>query len=787
MENNRQALDDIDNKILDVFTWMDETYERTKKSYDTEKTIHELFEEQVKKCPEKTAIIYQNKSITYKELNRKSNQLARKLRQYGIKRNMIVGLMVQRSIEMIIGILGIIKAGGCYLPIDPKFPMTRIQYMIHESNVNLIITQHELSDNFIFDGTLMYIDDDFLYSGEDSDLDNVNNSSDLIYVIYTSGSSGKPKGVMIKHQSVHNFILGMVDVIDFHSDKSILCLTTISFDIFVLETLLPLTIGMQIMIADPRKVSTDLLNHQPDMLQTTPSTMKLMLNDPSNLGLIARLSEIMLGGEPLPRHLLSELRRLTKATIFNMYGPTETTIWSTVKKILSEDDITIGLPIANTQLCIVDERGIPVSLGSAGELCISGDGLASGYLHRSDLTSERFRNHPYYPAMKMYKTGDRVRLLKNGEIEYLGRIDQQVKIRGFRIELAEIEDCLQEHYLIKECVVTAKENEMGESYLVAYYVADNELTKMNLIFHLSESLPEYMIPSYFVRLQQIPLTPNGKIDRLSLPEPDMKRPNLDTDYLAPNTDEESAIAAIWGKVLKLDLVGVNDNFFELGGNSILLSRMYVELEEHFKMKLQISDIFSYPTVSKLARYLAEQKSKYRSISEKIIDQELQKKLSYIADVCRMNISYLLAAAFGFLLSEELRQEKLRIIAYLNGDSSMSILNFNFDDITQFDEVYKQIEREVLNAKGMNLHPNTKSDHSTTNEGSMLFAYDSEQEVQKYSDISLLVTQEDSSFHLKMVFNNKKFKQNIMTHWLAKYKKLVTIIIGELTTVNGEMK
>lgn len=587
-------------------------FNNTEMEYPQNITVNRLFEEQASNNPGSTALVFKNRILTYSELNHSANRLARLLRDNGAKPGRIVGIMVERSPEMIIGIMAILKAGCAYLPIDPEYPAERIKYMLDDSGSDILISQSHLIDKVGIDEEGIKVVDigDKLLSGIDSsNFDAANTESDIAYVIYTSGSTGKPKGVMLAHRSVINFIYGMAAQIDFSPRKTILALTTISFDIFVLETLLPLCIGMKIVIADELEqkdaalLSRLIMQHGVEMLQITPSRMQLLMSNEECLTCFANLKDIMIGGEAFPVKLLDRLKRLTEARIYNMYGPTETTVWSSVKELTDSENITIGKPIANTQMYILDENYIPLPAGEAGELYISGDGLAVGYLNRPELTEERFMQNPFIKGGRMYRTGDLARWLQNGEIECLGRVDNQVKIRGYRVELGDIEASLSAHKSIDEAAVTAVEDGNGFKFLCAYIVSKSELKVSELREYLLRKLPEYMVPSKFIRLNEMPLTPNGKIDRKSLPK-DIAAMDTGAEYIASATPTQHKLIQLLKEILQLQgRISIIDKFLDLGGHSLKAAIFASRILKEFGVSVQISDIFKYQTVKALAEFI----------------------------------------------------------------------------------------------------------------------------------------------------------------------------------------
>ncbi len=587
-------------------------FNKTLEDYEREKCTCQLFEDQVKQIPDSIALVFGDTKVTYKELNERSNQLARLLREKGVEPGRIVGILVERSLEMIIGLLGILKAGGAYLPLDPLYPEERIKYMLEDSDAPILLTQEKLLDKVErigFQREIIDIFDEGIYKGDASNIESMARPDDLIYVIYTSGSTGKPKGVMLEHRNVVNFIKGMATHIDFSPGKTIVALTTISFDIFVLETHLALAKGLTVVMAsemeqnDPALLKDVIIKNNVDMLQVTPSRLRLLMGSDDFVKSMADLRELMVGGEPFPNDMLGVLKQAFNGKIYNVYGPTETTVWSTLQDLTDRDDINIGIPIANTQIYIVDKENRLQPTGVPGELCIGGDGLARGYMNRPDLTDEKFCENPFESGKKMYRTGDLGIWLSNGELQCLGRMDYQVKIRGNRIELGEIESHLSQHEDVSDVTVVDKDDNIGNKLLVAYYVADIDISPANFRDFLKKSLPDYMVPSRFIRIDALPLTPNGKVDRKALPEPEDLRPVVETEYVAPGNDIEKALVKAWEEALNIERIGVNDNFFELGGHSLLIMKVIAKLQLHYPVSIQ--DFFDYQTVAKLAERITE--------------------------------------------------------------------------------------------------------------------------------------------------------------------------------------
>src|SRR5579864_5785415 len=497
--------------------------------YARDKGIHQLFEAQAAQTPNAVAVVFQNRQLTYGELDRRANQLARHLLKLGAAPDGLIGICVERSLDMIVGLLGILKAGSAYVPLDPAYPADRIAFMLEDAEAPLLITQSQLVEHLPRGNSRrVLIDSDWYEIALQSEASTALtvDPSNRAYVIYTSGSTGKPKGVQITHRAVVNFLTTMAQQPGLHADDRLLAVTTLCFDIAGLEIYLPLTQGASVEIVS-REIASDgnellakLASSSATVMQATPATWRMLLE----AGWTGdRRLKILIGGEAVSQKLAQQLLERS-GSVWNVYGPTETTIWSTISKLeVGLTAVTIGRPIGNTEIFILDTLLQPVPIGVAGELHIGGDGLARGYLKRPELTAEKFIAHPLNPDPKarLYKTGDLVRYLPNGNIEFLGRIDHQVKIRGFRIELGEIETVLRAHPAINDTVVVAREDTPGDKRVVAYFVPIQGAspTTSELRSFMREKLPEYMLPSVFVTLASMPLTPNGKVDRLALPVP----------------------------------------------------------------------------------------------------------------------------------------------------------------------------------------------------------------------------------------------------------------------------
>ncbi|HZL49532.1 MAG TPA: amino acid adenylation domain-containing protein [Terracidiphilus sp.] len=593
-----------------VYQW-----NNTEAGYPKDVPLAQLIEQQVQRTPNAVAVVYGKQRITYQELNVRANRLAHQLRKLGAGPDETVGVYLERSTDMIVALLAIVKAGAAYLPLDPLFPPDRLGYMLEDSNARLLITQQSLrADLPKFAGTMVLLEDEGWQGNASDNLAIAVGPEHLAYLIYTSGSTGKPKGVEVPRGALTNLLWSVREWLQFSDRDRLLAVATISFDIAAADVWLPLVVGAQMVVASRESAADgnalrDLLEQQNiTFLQATPITWRLLFE----AGWRGKQDmQAVCTGEAMPPEVAAKLAPVVKR-LWNLYGPTETTIWSTGFEVTDgEKKILIGRPLANTQCYILDAQRQPVPIGVTGELYIGGGGLARGYLNRPELTAEKFVADPFGGAeARMYRTGDLARYLPDGNIECLGRIDHQVKLRGFRIELGEIEARLAEHPAVREAVVVAREDTPGDKRLVAYYIAsplvdeseEGTVGAEQFRSHLSASLPDYMIPAAFVRLESLPLTPNGKLDRKALQAPEADAYST-YNYEPPQGEMEMELAAIWTDVLKLERVGRHDNFFKLGGHSLAAVQVVTRLRQALGVELTIRDLFAQPVLHLFAEHI----------------------------------------------------------------------------------------------------------------------------------------------------------------------------------------
>ena len=660
-----------------------EEWNDTAVEYPQQQCIHQLFEAQVERTPNAVAVVFEQEQLTYCELNTRANQLAYYLQQLGVKPEVLVGICVERSLHMIIGLLAILKAGGAYVPLDPSYPKERLAYMLEDSQPKVLLTQQQLVENLPTQtAKLVCLDSNWELIAQHSkqNPDYHPSNDNLAYIIYTSGSTGKPKGAMNTHRGICNRLLWMQDQYQLTDTDRVLQKTPFSFDVSVWEFFWPLITGARLVVAqpeghrDPNYLVNVIAQQQITTLHFVPSMLKVFL-EAEGLEKCQSLMRVIVSGEALPVQLQQRSGDRLNAQLHNLYGPTEAavdvTFWQCQDSVTNQNTVPIGRPIANIQIYLLDEHFNPVPIGVPGELYIGGVGLARGYFNRPDLTAEKFIPNPFQRGKgaetspsggfqpsellprgdakrerreqgsrgekedqssnyseRLYKTGDLARYLPNGEIEFIGRIDYQVKIRGFRIELGEVEALINQYSGVRETVVVATDAQN----LVAYVVPQTEQTLIisELRHFLESKLPNYMVPAAFVTLEALPLSPNGKVDRKALRAPDTVRPQLEAVYQPPQTEVEQTIVDIWQEILNLESVGIHDNFFELGGHSLLLVQVHSKLREAFKSNVSIIDLFRYPTIRSLAEYFSQIKNLPQSYlieipTEKILHGKVQQR------------------------------------------------------------------------------------------------------------------------------------------------------------------
>jgi non-ribosomal peptide synthetase component F/methionyl-tRNA formyltransferase/acyl carrier protein len=621
-------------------------WNKTKVDYPRHLCIHQLFEAQAELTPDAVAVVFEEQQITYQQLNSLANQLAHHLRKLSVAPETLVGIYMERSLQTIVGLLGILKAGGAYLPLDQSYPAERIAFILDDAQVPVLLTQAHLAGDLpVHQAQVVCVDTELCTISNESkeNVDSGITPDNLSYVIYTSGSTGKPKGVMVCHSNVVNFFTGMDGCIPHDAPGVCLAVTSLSFDISVLELLWTLARGFKVILyADKTRdqaligqlsagtnkeiepselantnkgvedysIPAQINRHNVTHFQCTPSMASMLLMDDETRVALRNIGTFLVGGEPLPLALAMHLKQILSGNVVNMYGPTETTIWSSTYTVDGEEStIPIGRPIANTEIYILDSNLQPVPVGVEGELFIGGDGVARGYLKRPDLTADRFIKHPFNdnPGARLYRTGDLARYRSDGNIEFLSRIDHQVKIRGHRIELGEIETVLEQHPAVREAVVVAREDTPNDKRLVAYLIPNqnDKVSSSELRDYMKLTLPEFMIPSRIVKLKAFPLTPNRKIDRKALPAPGQVPIESEIAYVQPKNELERTIADIWQGLLNVPKVGINDNFFDLGGHSILVVQTIHRLREVINSELSVVDIFRFPTIQALSDYLSQ--------------------------------------------------------------------------------------------------------------------------------------------------------------------------------------
>src|SRR5262245_23319453 len=715
-------------------------WNQTAADYPRDRCVHELFEQQVELTPDAVAVVYEGTYLTYRGLSRRANQLAHYLRKFGVGAEVTVGLCVERSLEMIVGLLGVMKAGGAYLPLDPSYPPERLAFMLEDAGAGVALAERRLKEPLqSFAGRLLCLDEEWERVEQESEHEAISEvgAENLAYVIYTSGSTGRPKGVMLRHQSLTNYLLWAVG----HYPLDVGCgapvHSSLSFDLTITSLLPPLLVGSSVHLLPKHNEIESLAavlsrRHGYSLVKLTPAHLQVLAELLKGVDLNGAAHAFVIGGENLSVQTVGWWReRAAKTRFFNEYGPTESVVGCSVYEVglqleseAERDSVPIGRPIANTRLYLLDNRQEIVPKGVVGELCIGGDGLARGYLNHPDLTAERFVPCPYggEKGGRMYRTGDRARYEEDGNLEFLGRVDDQVKIRGYRIELGEIEASLNQHASVEQVVVLAREDEPGEKRLVGYVVARQQVGVRELREYLQERLPDYMLPGAIVQLEAMPLTPNGKIDRRALPKPELN--GTGRFYVGPRTAVEEIVCVIWAEALRVEQVGIYDNFFELGGHSLMATQVVSRMRNLLGVEVSLRKLFTHPTAAAIAAEVEQQQRRggdapVESIARVARDGELplsyaQQRLWFIDQLepgsaaynipCAVRLAGRLdAEALGRSLNEiVVRHEVLRTsFPSIDGEprqkiQELSDLRPDFIDLTKSDErEQRERLREIL--------------------------------------------------------------------------------------------
>jgi aspartate racemase len=599
----------------------------TSRDYPKDLCIHRLFEAQAERTPNAVAVVFpstgsghsEDQQLTYSELNCRANQLAHYLKKRGVGPEVLVGICMERSLDMVVGLLGILKAGGAYVPLDPSYPKERLAFMLEDTQAPVLLTQQHLIESLPEQGAhVVCLDRDWKIISREKEDNPVSTTSanNLAYVMYTSGSTGRPKGVSVIHRGVVRLVKG-TNYAELTEKEVFLQFAPLSFDASTFEIWAPLLNGAKLVVFPPHTPSLKELGQvirqsHVTTLWLTSALFQLMVQD--HIESLSGFKQLLAGGDVLSLpHVKRVLKKLPGCRLINAYGPTENTTFTCCYSMTFPeqvgDSVSIGTPIANTQVYILDSHLNPVPIGVSGELCIGGDGLARGYFNHPELAAEKFIPHPFSnePGARLYKTGDLARYFPDGTIEFLGRMDHQVKIRGYRIELGEIETILEEHSRIGQAVVVGREETRGDKRLVGYVVPNGAPAPdtSELRSFVQRKLPDYMVPSAFVFLDALPLTPSGKVDRRALPALDQSRPELEIPFVAPRTPLEESMAKIWAELLKVEKVGVHDNFFALGGHSLLATQVISRVRDAFHAEVFLPSLFEKPTLAGFAEAVTE--------------------------------------------------------------------------------------------------------------------------------------------------------------------------------------
>jgi amino acid adenylation domain-containing protein/non-ribosomal peptide synthase protein (TIGR01720 family) len=675
--------------ILDSEWTLLKSFNQTNQPFSKDQTIVELFEQQVKSTPNQTALVYEGQTLSYQELNERANQLAYYLRAKGVKPETRLAICLDRGFEMLVGILGILKSGGAYVPIDPQYPAERVQYMLEDCSATIVVSTSAQSALFQEHQAIKQTELDQLDLSKypKTNPDKTVTQDNLAYVIYTSGSTGKPKGVMIEHGNVYSFIDWCKREFNAQSFEMVYAGTSMCFDLSVYEFFYPLSIGKTIRILENGlEISKYIKTDQQVLTNSVPSVIESLLKQQTDF---SNAKVINMAGEPISDYVQQTLDTQT-IEVRNLYGPSEDTTYSTVYRLSPQTSLKIGKPIANTKVFILSPTQDLLPIGVKGEIYLGGAGLARGYLNNEALTQEKFIPNPFDKTERLYRTGDIGRWLKDGNIEYLGRVDDQVKIRGFRIEPGEIESAIAESKLVSQSVVIAQADQTGSNRLIVYVVVGKTYQKQELLAYLRSKLPDYMIPSVIMELENIPLTANGKVDKRALPHVDQ---SSDKQYIAPRNKTEKALAEIWQQLLEIENVGIDANFFELGGHSLLAMRVISQVGKTLDIELKVKDLFQNPSIRQLAFYVSKQS---QGLLLPAIDKQIRPE--------QIPLSFSQERLWFIDQLEGSVQYHIPAVLHLKGKLNQKALNQSFQQIVSRHEVLRTVIRQAQGQPYQQINP-----------------------------------------------------------------------------------
>lgn len=800
IKNPEQPVEDIDCMTKEEEKLILHDFNQTARDYPKDKTILDMLEQVSKDRADKTAVVFKEQSLTYEELNRKSNQVARKLRENGIRPNDRVMIIARRSLEMVIGICGILKAGGAYLPVDASLPDERIRYMLEDSDAKCVLVYHRPLD--MVNVNVISLEGMENWTESDADLQKVNKPHDLAYCIYTSGTTGQPKGVMIEHQNLIKLVINQ-DYVVFDEHTRLLQTAQLAFDASAFEIWGPVLNGGTVhiiedkMLLDCNAFKQYLIEHKINTVFMTTALFNQMVNFDSNI--FDTVSYLMFGGEKASEKQVDMILERGKVKDFiNLYGPTEGTTLTThyhIKKDYACVKLPIGKPISNTQVYVMNQNKL-CGIGIPGELCIAGDGVARGYLNREEYTKEKFKDNPFGPG-KLYYTGDLVRWMPDGNIEFTGRIDEQVKVRGFRIELGEIANAIGNIPYVKQVVVIVRKDSIGEEAICAYIEAEQEISVSSIKDDLRGYLPDYMIPSYIMQVESIPVTSNGKVNKRLLPEPDAVHGIRNIrEYEAAGNEYEEEVLKIWSSILRTSQIGINDNFFEIGGTSLLLITMQSQINEKYPDSVAIGDIFANPTIKLLAEFIERKTvgavqaqelvfpAEYFLSSQKmqssrqtrILDGAFYQNMKAVYEQDLEEFHSIFMLVYSYALSQVTGEESIPVLEGRNQHfSSYTCELAQSEDLNQVKVTIKQAYQDAQKHSRLHLERQMKPNGVLP---AVMFEYNGNEKCQEWADFSLAFQIEKDKAVITTQLYNSQMDGN-------KVYQLMDVMIQMLTSIfNG---